>query len=155
MVSGRIRKNERHIRVWNLKKLLRQSLSQIGCFKIILLEVRAKSGTHYRTQPIWDPPFRSRTQNQCGGNRWFRVQRATKSSAEAGLPDPTNPVNEACKRVTHTIPQCAKETLAGKAAVAKAKNAKMDPIYEKLDGLQGDGFAIRLAKARRVTCDDN
>ncbi|VDO74720.1 unnamed protein product [Heligmosomoides polygyrus] len=32
-------------------------------------------------------------------------------------------------------------------AVAKAKNAEMDAVYEKLDGPEGAKFAIRLAKA--------
>uniref|UniRef100_A0A183GWI8 Reverse transcriptase domain-containing protein n=1 Tax=Heligmosomoides polygyrus TaxID=6339 RepID=A0A183GWI8_HELPZ len=35
-----------------------------------------------------------------------------------------------------------------KTAVAKAKNAEMDALYEKLDGPEGEKFAIRLAKAR-------
>ncbi|VDO60794.1 unnamed protein product [Heligmosomoides polygyrus] len=33
-------------------------------------------------------------------------------------------------------------------AVAKAKDAEMDALYEKLDGPEGEKFAIRLAKAR-------
>ncbi|VDO67914.1 unnamed protein product [Heligmosomoides polygyrus] len=35
-----------------------------------------------------------------------------------------------------------------KTAVAKAKNAEMDALYEKLGGPEGEKFAIRLAKAR-------
>ncbi|VDP55815.1 unnamed protein product [Heligmosomoides polygyrus] len=35
-----------------------------------------------------------------------------------------------------------------KTTVAKAKNAEMDALYEKLDGPEGEKFAIRLAKAR-------
>ncbi|XGW28385.1 hypothetical protein V3C99_008284 [Haemonchus contortus] len=35
-----------------------------------------------------------------------------------------------------------------KAAVAKAKNAEMDSLYEKLDGREKEEFLIRLAKAR-------
>ncbi|VDP03124.1 unnamed protein product [Heligmosomoides polygyrus] len=35
-----------------------------------------------------------------------------------------------------------------KTAVAKAKNAEMDALYWKLDGPEGEKFAIRLAKAR-------
>ncbi|VDO64954.1 unnamed protein product [Heligmosomoides polygyrus] len=37
---------------------------------------------------------------------------------------------------------------------AKAKNVEMDALYEKLDGPEGEKFAIRLAKARhRVSLD--
>ncbi|VDO91282.1 unnamed protein product [Heligmosomoides polygyrus] len=35
-----------------------------------------------------------------------------------------------------------------KSAVAKAINAEVDAVYEKLDGPEGEKFAIRLAKAR-------
>ncbi|VDO72737.1 unnamed protein product [Heligmosomoides polygyrus] len=35
-----------------------------------------------------------------------------------------------------------------KTTVAKAKNAEMDALYEKLDGPEEEKFAIRLAKAR-------
>ncbi|VDP02888.1 unnamed protein product [Heligmosomoides polygyrus] len=41
-----------------------------------------------------------------------------------------------------------------KAAAAKTKNAEMDALYEKLDGPQGEKFAIRLAKARQRVCAD-
>ncbi|VDP10949.1 unnamed protein product [Heligmosomoides polygyrus] len=41
-----------------------------------------------------------------------------------------------------------------KAAVAKAKSAEMDALYEKLDGPQGEKFAIRLAKTRHGACVD-
>ncbi|VDP09328.1 unnamed protein product [Heligmosomoides polygyrus] len=38
--------------------------------------------------------------------------------------------------------------MLAKTAVTKAKNAEMDALYEKLDGPEGEKFAIRLAKAR-------
>ncbi|VDO62877.1 unnamed protein product [Heligmosomoides polygyrus] len=41
-----------------------------------------------------------------------------------------------------------------KAAVSKAKDAEMDAQHEKLDGPQGDKFAIRLGKAwHRASAD--
>ncbi|VDO19216.1 unnamed protein product [Heligmosomoides polygyrus] len=47
---------------------------------------------------------------------------------------------------------CRKLKRLAKAAAAKAKNEEMDALYEKLDGPQGEKFAIRLAKARRRAC---
>ncbi|VDP14987.1 unnamed protein product [Heligmosomoides polygyrus] len=104
---------------------------------------------------------------------WHRRNELRRAVLEAGLPDRTGSVNETWRRVTETILRCARKPLAeqreergdkaawfwneevqaalkrlAKAAVAKAKSADMDALYEKLDEPQGEKFAIRLAKAR-------
>ncbi|VDO98383.1 unnamed protein product [Heligmosomoides polygyrus] len=84
---------------------------------------------------------------------------------EAGLPDSAGPVNGTWRRAAvkrkkeayklwqktrapeHLTAYWKLKRLA-KTAVAKAKNTEMDALYEKLDGPEGEKFAIRLAKAR-------